>query len=693
MKEISLNDSVQYLKGVGPARAVDFAKLGVNTVLDLLYTFPRRTSDRSNIMTIADARNFLGQEVSLRATATDSRKRRIGRRTITSVNFNDDTGSLEGLWFNSSWVEGKFEGQEVILFGKIDYKRGHLQIVHPRVEFFHEDSENLSVGRIVPVYPLTGSLTQAAWLKVMKNALNNYLPLLEEFYPEEFLIKRQLMTRQEAVQNMHFPKEAKYINLARQRLVYDECLILQLGILFSRHTNVDIMPGRIFKFNDTIDKRIKNILPFKLTEAQHNAVKEIIEDMQKATPMHRLLQGDVGSGKTAVAFYIALLAVANKAQVAIMAPTELLARQHEKTFNDFLSRSKRSKVKTALLVGGMKKSERTAKLASIASGSVDIVIGTHATIQKDVHFKDLGLIIIDEQHKFGVEQRSQLKQKGTQSDVLVMTATPIPRSLALTIYGDLDVSTIKGMPPGRKTVKTLIPEPEKWPSVWDFLRKQLKNGRQAYIVSPLVEENEDLDLNSATEAFEELKNGELSSFNLGLLHGKMKKEEQQLIMADFRSGKIDALISTVVIEVGVDVPNATILIVLHAERFGLAQLHQLRGRVTRGNHQGYCILMTDKKNPESRQRLEILAKESDGFRIAEEDLVLRGEGEFLGTRQHGRGLKLASLLDDFEILKIARDDAKRILKADPDLTKDTHQPIKRELLLQHGNNLKIAGTG
>ncbi|MHC4870496.1 MAG: ATP-dependent DNA helicase RecG [Planctomycetota bacterium] len=688
-----LNDSVQFIKGVGPARAADFSKLDINTVKDLLFTFPRKTSDRSNIITIKEAGNCLGTDVVLKVTAIDSKTRKFSRKSITTVLFSDDTGEIEGVWFNTGWIEDKFDGSEVILYGKIGYKNGHLQIVHPKIETIDDDSENLSVGRIVPVYPLTGSLTQTAWLKIMKNVLDNYLYLLKDFYPDSFLDQRRMMSLQDAVKNMHFPENTKKEKIARQRLVYDECLLLQLGILFRRHKDIDNTIGRSFRFNKTIDQRTRAVLPFKLTKAQDEAVYEILDDMQTKRPMHRLLQGDVGSGKTAVAFFVSLCAVANKSQVALMVPTELLARQHEQTFKSFLKRSHKSKVKISLLVGGMKKSERAAKLSSISSGGVDIIIGTHAAIQKDVTFKNLGLIIIDEQHKFGVAQRAMLKSKGHQSDVLVMTATPIPRSLALTIYGDLDISTIQGALPGRKRVRTIVPSPEKWASVWNFLRKEFRNGRQAYIVAPLVEENENLDLNSATESFKKLKNGEFSSFNLELIHGQMKKEKQQKIMAEFRSGKIDALVSTVVIEVGVDVPNATILVVLHAERFGLSQLHQLRGRVTRGTHQGYCILISNSKTDEARKRLEILVKEFDGFIIAEEDLKLRGAGEFLGTRQHGKGLQLTSLLDDFDILKAARDDARKILNADPCLTADSHRQIKEELFSQHGNNLNIAGTG
>ncbi|MBN1257840.1 MAG: ATP-dependent DNA helicase RecG, partial [Planctomycetes bacterium] len=409
--------------------------------------------------------------------------------------------------------------------------------------------------------------------------------------------------------------------------------------------------------------------------------------------MHRLLQGDVGCGKTAVAFYAILAAVANGAQAVIMAPTEILARQHARTFSEFLKRSKKSRVRIGLLVGGMKTAERQTLLAALRGGAVDVVVATHAAIQKDVAFQDLGLVVIDEQHKFGVAQRAVLRQKGTTPDVLVMTATPIPRSLALTLYGDLDVSTIDSLPPGRKRVKTMVPESSAWLKICDFLRREFTAGRQAFIICPLVEENEDLDLKSAVEEYDRLSEQEFSSFRLGLLHGRMKREEQQKVMLEFRKGRLDALVSTVVIEVGVDVPNATILVVLHAERFGLAQLHQLRGRIGRGSRQGYCILLSDVTNPIARERLEIMVKESDGFRIAEEDLRLRGEGEFLGTRQHGHAFKLASIIDDYPVLRRARDDARRLLKNDPMLSGASHQAIREEVICELGDRLEIAGTG
>ncbi|MFH0911926.1 MAG: ATP-dependent DNA helicase RecG, partial [Planctomycetota bacterium] len=640
----ALTDSVQFVKGVGPARAADFARLGVHAVLDLLYTFPRRISDRTRFRSVAEARAAPGEEVTLRVRALDSRFRRIGRRTITTVLFEDDTGAIEGVWFNAPWVLDKYEGSEVLLFGKVAERKGRPQIAHPRVEpAEREGFAGETVGHLVPVYPLTGILTQASWLRVMRTALDRYGPLLPEFYPEAFLKKRGLLSRREAVETMHFPKDAPSRERARSRLVYDECLLLQLGLAFRRHQEVDLKPGRAFRIDAAVEGRIRALLPFALTPAQNRALIEIFGDMARPVPMHRLLQGDVGSGKTAVAFAAALAAVANGAQAAVLAPTELLARQHEYVFTAFLSRSSRARVRVALLAGGLKVPERRALRAALAAGAVDILVATHAALEKDIAFKDLGLVVIDEQHKFGVEQRALLCEKGRLPDVLVMTATPIPRSLALTLYGDLDISTIDALPPGRKGVKTALVLPEDRPRIFGFLRREMKNGRQAYIVSPVIAEHEALDLQSAIELFQSLSEGELASFRMGLLHGRMDRSSQRSVMEAFRAGRLDALVSTVVIEVGIDVPNATLLVVYHAERFGLAQLHQLRGRIARGHQRGTCLLLSDAENPAARERLGILARESDGFRIAEEDLRLRGEGEFLGTRQHGRALKLTDI--------------------------------------------------
>jgi ATP-dependent DNA helicase RecG len=443
---------------------------------------------------------------------------------------------------------------------------------------------------------------------------------------------------------------------------------------------------------DDVDRRIRSFFSFPFTSGQNRAVTEIRSDLASSTPMNRLLQGDVGCGKTAVAFYAMLVAAAAGVQTVLMVPTEILCRQHAAALEELLSSSERNRVRVAVLVGGLSQGERKGLLTAVAGGAVDILIATHAAFQKDVVFRNLQLIVIDEQHKFGVAQRQALVEKASSPHVLVMTATPIPRSLAMTLYGDLDVSVIDTMPPGRKPVITRVPQREKTPLVFDYLRRKLREGRQIYIVSPLVAESENLDLKSAEEAFDELRQGPFGDYRVGLLHGQMERERQVEVIDAFRTGSLDVLVSTVVIEVGVNIPNATVLVVLHAERFGLAQLHQLRGRVARGSHQGVCVLLSDTPNPGGHERLMVLAEETDGFKIAEEDLRLRGSGDLLGTRQHGNPLRLADLIEDRETMQSARAEATRLLSLDPSLVQEEHVALREALFREHGERLALASV-
>lgn len=691
---ITLDDPVQYLKGVGPARAADFARLGIHTVRQLLFTFPRDLSDRRRVMTIREAP--VGEMVTLFARPLETRQKPCRSRKVrhvTTVLFADSSGTLEAVWFNMPTVLDRYPGGDVMLYGKIEREGGRLRMYHPQFEYVGE-GDTLHGGRIVPIYPCTGSLTQRIWRRVMMGAIETCLPQLPEIETVTNWASRQPLSRGEAVRAMHFPSDETEREKAHARLVAEECLLMQLAILQARRRFEEELPGRSFRITPTLDHRIRRLFPFRLTPAQDRCIEEILADMRRPKPMHRLLQGDVGSGKTVVALYAMLVAVANQAQVCLMAPTALLARQHFDTVNRFLSASRSSKVRVALLAGGAKDEERERIRIQLAAGTIDILIATHAAISADIEFRDLGLIVIDEQHKFGVRQRSALAAKGRRPDILVMTATPIPRSLALTVYGDLDVSILDALPPGRKPVRTRAPTKEQESAVWAFVRRELAKGRQAYIVSPLLEESEAIDLLSAKEAFESLRTGELQSFRMELLHGRMSREEQRAIMDRFRNHEIDVLVSTVVIEVGVDVPNATLMVVLHAERFGLAQLHQLRGRIGRGNEAGTMILLSDVRTLEARRRLEILVQTSDGFRIAEEDLLLRGPGEFLGARQHGLpDLRLVDLVRDLAAIREARKEAENILAEDPDLIRDCHAVLRAELGRFCAEREKMVGVG
>lgn len=702
-----LDDSIQFLKHVGPSRAEDFARLDIHTVRDLIWTFPRDMSDRSNIFTIADSPE--DRPVTIVATAMSvverSGRRRGGRtasgrkapHSITTAEFTDDSGTLlEVVWFNQPWLKDKLPNQRVLIHGKGHRQGSRLHMEHPLYEVVPEDAPlaTLNFGRIVPIYPCTGSLNQALWRKAMAHALDTRLQELEEPLGAELIERKGFFGVHEAVRAMHFPEDPEEARRARERLVWDECFFLQLAVLAARRHALHDLPGRRFLISPELDNRIRRLFPFRLTQAQDKAIREIARDMQSPLPMQRLLQGDVGSGKTAVSFYALLAAVANKTQACIMAPTSLLARQHHETFERFLANSANARVRVGVLVGGMTAAERGVVMERLANGTLDIVAATHSAISDNVVFHDLGLVVIDEQHKFGVRQRFELARKGVRPDTLVMTATPIPRSLALSVYGDLDLSIIDSLPPGRKPVKTLWMSQERPDEAWELVRKELSRGRQAFVVCPLVEESEDSDLKSAEEAFADLGGGELHGFRLELLHGRMKRSEQQEVMKRFREGTVDAIVSTIVIEVGVDVPNSTVMVVEHAERFGLAQLHQLRGRVGRGVDQGYFVMLSDARGGEAAERLSALQSAADGFAIAEADLRIRGPGDFTGTRQHGlSSLRLADLVNDIDIMADAREEAARILEADPELTRREHMSLRRELTRLYGKQWdRVAGS-
>ncbi len=698
-----LDDSIQYLKHVGPARAEDFARLDIATVRDLIWTFPRDLADRSNMFTIANCPDdrpatILATAISVNERAITKRSRTLSGRkpptSITTAEFTDGSGGmLEVVWFNQPWLKDKLAGRRVLLHGKARRVGVKLHLDHPLYEVLPpnvdasnwDPSSSLNFGRIVPVYPCTGSLNQAVWRAAMAYALDTRLTDLEDPLREVIPPEKNFPELAWAIRNMHFPENPEAARRARERLVWGECFFLQLTVLAARRHALHDIPGRRFAIGPELDARIRRLFPFRLTPAQDQAVGEIVRDMQSPLPMQRLLQGDVGSGKTAVAMYALLAAVANKAQACIMAPTSLLARQHYDTFTRFLANSDNARVSVGLLVGGMSTVERRLVLERLANGTLDIVSATHSAISDSVVFRDLGLVVIDEQHKFGVRQRIDLARKGVRPDTLVMTATPIPRSLALSAYGDLDLSVINTLPPGRKPIKTVLASKTNPGEGWKIFRRELAAGRQGFVVCPLVEESEEIDLRSAVATLRALADGVLKDYRLEILHGRMKRGEQAEIMDRFRAGAIDALVSTIVVEVGVDVPNATVMVVEDAERFGMAQLHQLRGRVGRGVSQGWFIMLSDAREGEAGLRLEALLKSADGFAIAEADLRIRGPGEVVGLRQSGgSGLRLVDLGGDLEIMVDARRFAAALLELDPELSLREHLAVRRELVRLYG---------
>lgn len=648
-----MNKDIQFLKGVGEKRAEIFRKKGIKTVGDLLYFFPRAHEDRTKIKQISDTE--AGETVCLSITVfSPVRDTRIRRNMmISSMVVFDDSGTITVVWYNNKYVKEQFHTDEkYILYGKISERRGKKEIINPIFE--KADSQRFT-GKIVPLYPLTEGLTQKVVQSVMENAIKE-AGRLEEYIPEHIRSKYNIAEINFAMHNIHFPDNFESYSIARRRFVFEELLILQLA-LFNRKRDDAQYRGAVFK-NLKAVREFTDTLPFPLTGAQKRTLNEICSDMRSGKMMNRLVQGDVGSGKTAVAAAAIYLAVKNGFQAAMMAPTEILASQHFETLEGYF---KDMGIKTVLLTGSMKAKERRGTLALIADGEADIIIGTHAIIQSSVEFKKLGLVVADEQHRFGVEQRAKLSAKGENPHILIMSATPIPRTLALILYGDLEVSVIDELPPGRMPVKTYAFGDSMKPRVYAFIEKSVRNGTQAYIVCPLVEETEKSDLQNAVELSEKLKKM-FPDFEIGLVHGRMKPKDKDAVMEGFASGRIKILVSTTVIEVGVNVPNANIMVIENAERFGLSQLHQLRGRVGRGAGQAYCILFAHGSSEVTKKRMETMCLSNDGFYISEQDLQLRGPGDFFGTRQHGLPeMKIANLFEDGDILKQAQKAASEII--------------------------------
>ena len=669
---MELTDDVKFVKGVGPNRVKLLNKLNIYNLEDLITYYPREYEDRSKPKKIANTEN--GEECLIEGIVTSHIKEiRTHRKNmiIYKLIVRDDTDSCELVWYNQSYLKKMFRiGETYKFFGRINKRIGQTEMVSPVYDL---EGNNKNTGRIIPIYPLTYSLSQNTLRHIIEEGLKQAKDKIAETLPEYILEEYKLMKLKNAMQSIHFPKELKDFGEARNRLAFEELLTMQLLLLNLKNKYKNTEKG--IKFDSKVKMSdVINDLPFKLTKAQTRVLEEIDSDMESDKAMNRLLQGDVGSGKTIVSIIAAYKAVKSGYQMAMMAPTSILASQHLENFKNVLEKYD---IKCELLLGNTTKKKKEDILSRLKDGEIDIIIGTHSLLEENVIFKNLGLVVTDEQHRFGVRQRSTIVSKGKNPDVLVMTATPIPRTLALILYGDLDISIIDELPPNRKKIDTFAVRKSLEERVNNFVKKQIDEGRQAYIVCPLVEESEEIEAKSVDELTEKYKNEVFKEYKVECLHGKMKPKEKEEIMQRFKEGKIDILISTTVIEVGVDVPNSNIMVIENAERFGLAQLHQLRGRVGRGEYQSYCILKYQGNSELIRKRMQVMQETNDGFIISEKDLELRGSGEFFGTKQHGiPEFKVANLFEDMKLLKLVQSAAIKILEEDPGLEEQKNIRLK-----------------
>ena len=689
----SIESPSTVIKGISSSLAAKFSKLGVKTVRDLLYFFPHRHLDYSQVKFISQLSE--GEEQTIMANVWEARVTRLGYRQGTEATVGDETGNVRVVWFNQPYLAKRLTtNTRIVLSGRVSLFKGRPVFESPEWEFV-EDRDLIHTGRLVPVYSLTQGLRPRQVRKLMKEVIDQWAWQVEDFLPPELRKRNDLLELPQAISQAHYPEDEVAKDKARVRLAFDELFVLQLGVMSKKHDWQVSQPGSAFETKPSLLEAFIKSLPFALTEAQHKVLKEILADLQKPQPMSRLLQGEVGSGKTVVATAALLVTVANGYQGAFMAPTEILAEQHFATIGELLSRAGHQEeeepylrrysgilprpLTVALLIGDISQVRKQELQQRILEGDIDIVIGTHALIQKGVEFRQMGLAVVDEQHRFGVTQRSALRQKGFKPHMLVMTATPIPRTLALTLYGDLDLSTIDQLPPGRQVVKTKWLKPWQRDSAYGFLRKQVASGRQAFIVCPLIEESEAIAAQAAVVEYQHLSEEVFPDLRLGLLHGRLSSDEKDEVMHRFRAGDLDILVSTPVVEVGIDVPNATVMLIESADRFGLSQLHQFRGRVGRGQEQSYCMLLAENPSEVGRERLDIIENVQDGFVLAEEDLRLRGPGEFFGTRQSGLPDLRMAKLSDMALLELARNEAIKLFQIDPGLGMPEHRLLAGEL--------------
>lgn len=667
-----LNLPITQLKGVGEQRQKLFAKVGIHSIHDLMTYFPREYEDRRKVTLIKDLE--VGQKVTIKGRiCTVPQNVRKGKMIMTRTKLMDESGMIFAVWFGQAYMRNNMRlGEEYYFTGRIQFKYGQMQLNSP-------DIVPVNAGQatsILPLYPLTYKLNQKIVRQMTKQVLSEYLRMQEEFIPEHVLSAYDLQEYQTAIEQVHFPDDYESLHKAKRRIIFEEFFVLQVGLRQLKNIVAETKEGCILKDVEE-EKELLKALPFKLTKAQQKVYDEIREDLSSKRLMNRLVQGDVGSGKTIIALLALLRTVKNGFQGVLMAPTEVLAKQHYEGAIELL---KTFGINIALLVGSVTKKNKEKIYQGLATGDIDMVIGTHAIIEDKVLFNNLGLVITDEQHRFGVRQRTALSDKNGQANILVMTATPIPRTLALILYGDMDVSVIDELPPGRQVIKTYSVKTTYHDRIYDFIKKEVDQGRQAYIICPMVEEGDNNDLKAVVQYTEYLQKEIFNDYAITYLHGKQKAKEKNRILGDFAEGKTQILVSTTVVEVGVNVPNATVMLIENAERFGLAQIHQLRGRVGRGKHQSYCVLVTDAKNDVTKKRMKIMTESNDGFKLSEVDLQVRGPGDVFGLMQHGLpNFKVANIYEHMDILKEAGEVAKNIVDLDPRLEWKEHEKLKNHI--------------